>query len=148
MKFNDYQLKEKAAALAKHLGISADDVSEQICDTYGMTTFNCDGGEYAIATDSEADKAAQADISDSLWAFNASFVLSFCKVRGERTEKAFAKMQSELCEDANEIVRAMIGDEMPRFVSQAISADGRGHFLSSYNGEENEQDGFYIYRTN
>jgi hypothetical protein len=34
------------------------------------------------------------------------------------------------------------------FVEEAVSADGRGHFLSSYDGEENEQDGFYIYRIN
>jgi hypothetical protein len=34
------------------------------------------------------------------------------------------------------------------FADEAISADGRGHFLSGYDGNENEQDGFYIYRTN
>lgn len=43
------------------------------------------------------------------------------------------------------------------FSESAIAADGRGHFLSSYDGEENEVsaediDGnpvtFYLYRTN
>jgi hypothetical protein len=57
-------------------------------------------------------------------------------------------MQAELCEDANEIVRAMIGERMDDFVSQAIGADERGHFLSSYDGEENQQGEFYIYRNN
>ncbi len=45
----------------------------------------------------------------------------------------------------------MIEDE-DEFVSQAISADGRGHFLNTYDGNENEQtiEGttFYIYRMN
>jgi len=149
MKFNDYQLKEKAAALAKHLGISADDVSEQICDTYGMTTFNCDGGEYAIATDGEADKAAQAAISDSLWAFNAEFILSECGLPSELADGLKAAQEKQ-CEDANDWLLPLVEKQcgLPDFVSAACSADGRGHFLSSYDGEENEQDGFYIYRTN
>lgn len=31
---------------------------------------------------------------------------------------------------------------------EAIQADGRGHFISSYDGVEIEQDGFFIYRIN
>jgi hypothetical protein len=145
---NNNQLTEKAAALAKYLGIDPSEVNRQLCDNYGLTTFDADGGEYSIGTDEECDNAARENISDSLWAFNASFVLSFCKVRGATVEKAFAKMQAELCEDANEIVRAMIGERMDDFVSQAIGSDGRGHFLSSYDGEENQRGEFFIYRNN
>ena len=81
--------------------------------------------------------------------FNTDFILDHSNLSewNERTEKAFRKMQSELCEDANEIVKAIITN-MDEFVSDAISADGRGHFLAGYDGEENEQDEFYIYRTN
>jgi hypothetical protein len=60
-------------------------------------------------------------------------------------------MQAELCEDANELVKAVIRD-IDHFVKDAILSDGRGHFLSSYDGEENEIEHkkvmFYIYRTN
>jgi hypothetical protein len=31
-------------------------------------------------------------------------------------------------------------------MKDAISTDGRGHFISSYDGEENEQGDYYIYR--
>ena len=38
------------------------------------------------------------------------------------------------------------------FVQDAVSSDGRGHFLSGYDGAENEEkvDGvwYFIYRTN
>ncbi len=34
------------------------------------------------------------------------------------------------------------------FVEDAVSADGRGHFLSHYDGEENEQGEYFIYRLN
>ena len=46
-------------------------------------------------------------------------------------------MQGKLCESANELVLALI-DDMDKFVSDAISSDGRGHFLSYYDGEEQE----------
>jgi len=43
-------------------------------------------------------------------------------------------------------------DDIDSFVDAAISADGRGHFMSSYDGNENEEEvngtTFYIYRIN
>jgi hypothetical protein len=40
--------------------------------------------------------------------------------------------------------------DMDDFVDDAIGADGRGHFLSHYDGNEVEdrESGLYIYRTN
>lgn len=32
--------------------------------------------------------------------------------------------------------------------NEKINADGRGHFISYYDGNENEQNGFFIYRLN
>jgi hypothetical protein len=41
-------------------------------------------------------------------------------------------------------------DDLDHFIEDAIRADGRGHFLSRYNGEENEETvggvTYYIYR--
>jgi hypothetical protein len=60
-------------------------------------------------------------------------------------------LQKDLCEDANPPVEALIKD-MDHFVSDAISADGRGHFLSSYDSEEQETEidsiTYYYYRLN
>jgi hypothetical protein len=56
-------------------------------------------------------------------------------------------MQSELCESANAIVKAIISD-IDEFIQDAIDSDGRGHFINSYDGEENEHGEYYIYRTN
>lgn len=52
------------------------------------------------------------------------------------------------CESANEIVFLPIIEDFEDFVSDAIDADGRGHFLSTYDGEEVEHEGFYLYRVN
>lgn len=38
--------------------------------------------------------------------------------------------------------------DLERFLDDCISQDGRGHTLASYDGEENEHDDLYIYRTN
>jgi hypothetical protein len=60
-------------------------------------------------------------------------------------------IQSKKCEGANNAILSIIEKTdggIDGFVEEAISADGRGHFLSSYDGDENEKDGFFIYRIN
>ena len=59
--------------------------------------------------------------------------------------ESLEEAQSRCCESANGLVKALIND-MDEFVEDAINADGRGHFLAQYDGNENEQDDFYIYR--
>lgn len=109
-----------------------------------------DDGDYLVLTDAEADEADEAAkeyILESLWAFNYSFLCAHSKVISEIPEKEFKEMQGNLCESFNSAIKAMI-DDIDYFVEDAIASDGRGHFLSSYDGQEIEQDGFYIYRTN
>lgn len=117
-------------------------------------TFEIIGNEYKVFTDGEADEAAKNEIVNSLWAFNAKFILEHtefyntaynheCK---EFTE-ALQQLQSKLCESANALVKALIVD-LEEFAEDAIDKDGRGHFISFYDGEEYESGDFYIYRTN
>lgn len=149
IELNDHDLKAKAAALAKFLDVPENEVNSQICDHYGMTHFNTEEGEYAIATDEEADTAAKEAVLNSLWAFNALFILSECDLPSE-LEEGLKVAQEKQCEGANEWIHKLIkkccGEQ--DFVDAAIQADGRGHFLSGYDNEENEVRGYYIYRTN
>lgn len=141
----DTTTEQRIEALAKHLGCDIGDIS---ASTYDDCSFDACGGEYLVLTDDEADDRAREYIEQSLWAFNASFIASHTR-NGLSTEciKALEEMQGKLCESASPIVEALIED-MDHFVSDAIRADGRGHFLSQYDGEENEEGAFYIYRTN
>lgn len=118
-----------------------------------ITTKNVD--DYLVLTDNEATKMTQDYILDSLWAFNAEYILSYteCSIElHEVTLKALKKMQQELCEDANEIVRLLLGDNIDRFVDNAIYQDGRGHFLAAYDSIEiaclQDNIQYYIYRIN
>lgn len=148
----------KKAALAAFLQIDATDIEQSAMDD---NFFECDGAEYLVLTGQEAYTACLADIKDSLWAFNASFILSKCGLPLE-LEDALTAFQAKKCEYANDALLALVEKctTLTQFSDAAIRADGRGHFLASYDGAESESpaftiDGeyvergfFFIYRTN
>lgn len=141
---------EQAAAQA--LGCDVEELREERYDSYGLKVFSACGLEYAIGSDDEATEACKQYILQSLWAFNACFIIDHSKVSySTELERGLKEMQGKLCESANELVEALIED-MDVFIEDAISSDGRGSFLSSYDGNENEikVDGeyFYTYRLN
>lgn len=136
---------EKFAALAKHLGCEVDEISQS---NYEEEGFEASGGDYLVLTDDEADERATHEIRESLWAFNAEFIASH-STNGWSDEyvKSLSKMQGELCESANPIIEALIKD-LDHFIADAISSDGRGHFLAGYDHNEIEAGRYFIYRTN
>ena len=141
----------KAKALADFLEISIEDL--EIPEDTELPFIVLDTGEnYAVLTEEQADERAREEILESLWAFNADFIISHCKnfekmdiYEVETAEKSLRYAQENCCENANGLVFALI-DDIDEFVEDAINADGRGHFISRYDGEENEQNNFYIYR--
>jgi len=137
----------KEKALAKFLDCEEDDLQLRNYDHYGLEVYSLGDKEYAIGTDEEADKACAENIKDSLWAFNASFIADHTKAGyTPELEKSISKIQ-EQCEDAQAAIQCMI-ENLDEFIEDAISADGRGHFLSGYDGEENEEGEYFIYRIN
>lgn len=149
------EVDPKIRALAKHLDLTGEEFEEIEESTFNPGLFEYGRQEYFVLTDEEADEKARDYIRDSLWAFNTNFVVSHSTVEfSARAEKAFSKMQADLCEDANEIIFAIIGGEkgFEKFAEAAIRDDGRAHFLSHYDGHEYDVkiDGvtYYIYRVN
>ena len=141
---------EKAQALAKFLEISVEDL--EIPEDTKLPFVVLDTGvEYRVLTDEQADEMVKEEIEYSLWAFNPDFTIKHCSnfetMTEEEVESAIRSLEyaQRSCENANGLVRALIND-IDEFVEDAINADGRGHFLAYYDGVENEQDGFYIYR--
>lgn len=140
---------KKIEALCKAIDCAPEDLSLERHDYYGLEVYSLGQQEYAIGGDSECDAAAYDAIEQSLWAFNASFILSECNLPME-LEEAIQSMQKEKCEDCNEAIKAMIEGScgLEDFSSSALGADGRGHFLSQYDGNETEEGDFFIYRLN
>lgn len=136
MKKHDELRDERIAALAEYMGEEIEDAERYL-----------DRWDYRVLTDKEADEAVRENISESVWAFRTEFLAAHTNI-----DTYVIGTLQEKCEDANDALRRLIKD-FDHFVEDAVSSDGRGHFLSSYDGEENEitnADGqtFYIYRQN
>lgn len=149
-------IEKRKRALAYHLQLKEEEMEDINQDTEDQ--FSIGTAEYLVLTDKEADAHAREDIEQTLWAFKPSFILQHCSTYDrmsdweyESAQKALEKIQGYFCEGVNELIRAMIED-MDEFVEDAICADGRGHFISMYDGKENEEEvngkTYYIYRTN
>ena len=141
----------KAKALADFLEISIKDLEIPKDKELPFAVLDT-GANYLVLTEEEADQKAGEEIRNSLWAFNADFIIQHCKnfekmdiCEIEAAEKSLRYAQENCCENANGLVYALI-DDIDEFIEDAINADGRGHFISYYDGEENEQNNFYIYR--
>ena len=104
-------------------------------DYNGLQVIEIDGKEWTLFTDEEADKAVKSYIEESLWAFNKSFLSGQTGL----PEEVFSTLQQG-CESSNDAILSIVekcGD-MDTLVSDAVSSDGRGHFLSPYDGHEKE----------
>lgn len=111
-------------------------------------TFTHDSQEFLVLTEEEAHEAVTDYIKESLWAFTPGFIGGHTRNGlSDRAMQGLMKAQEACCEGVNDLVEAMIVD-MEVFVKDAVEADGRGHFLSPYDGLEHEVNGFFIYRMN
>ena len=137
-------MKTKIETLAEYLDCEVDDLTEA---TYQDDCYELGDKEYLVLTDAEANVNALEHIKDSLWAFNAYFLAGYCELPIE----VFKALQPQ-CESANDAILALIertpDGSVEDFADDAISADGRGHFISSYDGDEIEAGEFFIYRIN
>ncbi len=145
--------EDRIKALASHLGC---EVSEIVIESEGDTRheFSGPGGEYLVLTEDEADKMVAERILEDVWAFNAEFLVDHMSLNDydrADTVKSIKAVQEKCCEGCNGLLRAALKAE-GEFVGAAVDADGRGHFLSGYDGEENEEQvgetWLYLYRTN
>lgn len=145
-------------ALANYLGMEKPEKDLIQKDISQDNVYTVGRSEYLVLTDEEADKRAREDIERSLWAFNADFILrhnSNCSSMDnweyDAAIEALKEAQGKSCENLNGLVRCLISN-MDEFVEDAICEDGRGNFLASYDGYENEETvdevTYYIYQLN
>ena len=135
----------RVVALSKYLELTKEETEENI--RYASDdTYYFGNEDYMVLTDDEADEKVAEYIKETVWAFNPSFLSCHSGI----DEDVFKLLQDK-CESSNEAILKLIKD-FDHFVEDAVRSDGRGHFLSSYDGEENEQEHnnetYYIYRTN
>ena len=122
---HDADMIPQVRALCAFLDCQPDELSKERHEHYGMPVFGYGREEYAIASDSEADSA---------WDQSLDSYISEC-----------IQPEMEKLEAGNLSAYIKFDDEMWK---RDARMDGRGHSLSSYDGEENEEGEFFIYRTN
>jgi hypothetical protein len=143
------ELKQKALLMYLQESDYPEATTEDITEGYNESNFEAFGNEYNVFTEDEREEEVTEYIKESLWAFNASFLAG----ETELPEEVF-KALSEKCESGNEDILKIVEKTcgLDSLVDSATSADGYGHFLSPYDGEEQEEKiedtWFYIYRMN
>lgn len=140
-------VSKKIFHLASFLGVNKSEIEQS---RYDDDTFECGNQAYLVLTDSEADDKCRERILDSVWAFRSEFLSCHLKKGVDRNVVKLIQSNDKY-ESNNAAILSLIGD-VDHFVDDAIRSDGRGHFLSRYDGEENEVFGktfrYYIYRVN
>jgi len=141
--------ENRALILLAYLRSQGESVDPDDLTEMGDGTVEFGSREYLVLTDDEADDLCGDRIEDSLWAFNAGFLADMTDLPVE----VFHAL-SDSCENSNDAVYRIVKSTcgIDKLVNRAACEDGRGHFLSSYDGEENEYTAqgvyFYIYRVN
>lgn len=123
----------KTDALAAFLECDPDEITQ---DRQG--NFNHRSKEYLVLTEDEADAKAAEEIRNSVWAFTEWFIADHTP--DGITADHIDTLRGDSCEGCNDAMTALVeaGTGMDRFISDAISADGLGHFLAHYDHEEND----------
>ena len=133
---------DEVIALAEYLDTDIDNITKS--DYWNNGVYDTDEGEYMILDDEDANNLAGDNIVESLWAFNADFICQHTALPCDGAELIQA-FQEEKHEGANAVIYGLIED-IPEFIDDAITTDGRGHFLNTYDGEETEFGEWFIYR--
>jgi uncharacterized protein (TIGR02996 family) len=143
-------VEDRSKALASYLEMPEEDIDSS---HYASVGFGTGSGDYLVLTDDEAEARARETAQNDLWALGAEYLADYIPVANRRVlVKAIKAIQEKCSEDANEVLSLLLGSNLDDLLDSAISADGRGHFLSGYDGEENEVSyngiSLYIYRVN
>ncbi len=132
------------AAFVKMFQLKMDDLADIKIDGNECTV---EGFDYLAGNDDDMNDAVKEEIKNSCWAFNPGFL-------AEQTDLPIQVFEAlvQQCESAQEAIEKLIDKTcgMDEFCEAAESADGRGHFLNRYSGDEEsaEVEGitFYAYR--
>jgi len=129
-------------ALAEEFDCSVQDVVDK-----GDNEFNINGFDYLVLTEEEADEKVEEYIEDSLWAFSPYFL---SRVTGIDSAVFEAIQANDRCDGNNYAIQSILdatNTTIEEVAEEAIRWDGRGHFLSQYDGQEIEvyADGEYYY---
>ncbi len=120
---------------------------------FGLPVYelDADGAQYAVGTEKQASKAASLAVEDRLWGLGPEFLVAFLQrhnpflrdmtdAAAESLEGWLGHIGSELAEDAEPLIRALVGAQFPTLIEDALRFIGRPFFLAPYDGKEHDSD--------
>lgn len=115
-------------------------VSARVADRIGraLSEAGLVGQAWYAVHSEDLDQVSTDAVLETAWAFRPQFLADHT---GLPVELFDALVANNRCEDNNEVVLTLlrkVGPGIEAFVRDAIAADGVGHFLSPYDGEEHE----------
>jgi len=129
-------MTSKNEALAQFLEINIDDVRDG-----DLNEYEIDEKTYMVLTDDEANDVVKEYIIESVWSFTPYFLAKHTGI----DEEIFEVLQLR-AEDCNDVILRSIKN-IDEFIDDAVASDGRGHFLSQYDGNELElENDLFAYR--
>jgi hypothetical protein len=127
-------------AVSKILDCEPCEVEKYKRENYGLPIYTNDDVNFDISIGDweQVQKATEEAIKGELWSFNTSFILMHSRAEDSAQNRdVLSKMLESACENANEIIEALIID-IDTFIEDAIKENGRGEFLNSDDQTENE----------
>lgn len=96
---------------------------------------------WGIGTDVQMQESAEEEVKERIWCFNTGYIVDFLQEKnldlaGQKFFDSIRGIQEKLNEDANPVLLRLIGTNIKEFIANSIKDDGRGSFLSSYDGQE------------
>lgn len=138
---NNIELKNKIIKM--HFEVNESDYN--FCEEENI--LNILNKDYLLLTNAEATNIARENIKNSLWCFKSGFLEEMTGIDAEVFE-----ILQEKYEDSNNAILKLIESNcgIDDFIETAINYDGRGHFIASYDGEEEclsyEDIDLFLYR--
>ena len=133
---------EKANALLEYINEDGYDERIELSSEDGDYISLTDGTVYLVVTEDEAREYLKEEILLTFGYFNSGFLSSFTGLP-ERLFQDGMEFSEDEVQEIFDATHTNIND----FASEAEAADGLGHFLASYDGNEIELGSFLGFRT-
>lgn len=133
---------EKANALLEYINEDGYDERIELSSEDGDYISLTDGTVYLVVTEDEAREYLKEEIMETFSYFNSSFLSSFTGLPERLFQDGLELSQGEV-QEIFDATNTNIDD----FASEAEAADGLGHFLARYDGNEIELGDFLAFRT-
>jgi hypothetical protein len=140
--------QKRREALARHLGVSPDEIQESSGYLYNFKAFfHGHNAAYLVLTDAEANAAAESAVQEKIWFISLEARFSYFDIDAY-PQDVLGKIKVKDIRRINDEMKHLIYHScgMQALKSKMMRYGNRKNLLADYDQIEYYQDGFFIYR--